>query len=212
MAEPSTIRRTTLNPTGLSPRSRALALLDGVGQPLSAATLADLSQIQPGSPLVARTIVALLERERRDATPNPRLQPVWLVPALETEELTPAPALLARSDWPVERRLVSGRTRRVATLTVLLCLLDWQATGQLPDVGLVLLERLARSVPDATDWEDRFNPARIRQAVRGELDQIAPLDAAARAAAAARLAQLPPDQQRWGRLPAPVGLAGGVTG
>ena len=209
MAPPTPASRPTImarpagrdsDPAALAPRERALAILAHVGLPLTPERLADLAALRPRPGLAPAQLAALLAREQRRWQRDPTAEPAWLVPALDADDGSPLPRYLARSDWPLEQRLIGGYTPAVLTLRLLLRLLaGYRAGGAAPDLAR-LVGRLARTVPDAVGADGTLDPNRARAAAETELAVLVHLEAAERQAAVARLAIFPPAEQLWGRV------------
>lgn len=181
-------------------RARVLAVLERVGVPARAAWIHDLAAAS-GAPLPAHASSGLLLAEEARWRKAAARYDAWIVPALDARGLTALPRLLARSDWEAERRLVGPRSLRVHLLRFLLALLEAggptaseEAAGQ----RQALVRRHAQSVAGALEPGQLVDAARVRRAVRAELDEIEALDREERREAARRLARLDPVFRIWG--------------
>jgi hypothetical protein len=190
-----------------SVRQFVLRALDGIGVAQNAGSLQEYMWARERVDLDTRGFGALRRDERRSWERNPGRRRAYIVPALNPDG-TAVPRLMARSDWPLERRLVLPDDDRLIELAKLRALLAARAeaeTGDLPDLFQVLIEKYARAlfggelVPESDPMtrEASFEP--IRRLVETEFARLQMTSAAKRNKAAAGLTKLPEKEQYWGR-------------
>lgn len=147
--------------------------------------------IQGATDLTAGDIAQLLRADEHGYRTAADDQPYRLCPALTAEHLAPARDLLALSAWPLERRIVGPRSRRVDMLTAVVRLAD--QARRMPGASRMvtgLLRGFADHIPGAPEGFDPMRPWTVGEAARAELAESssaeAAADAADRAAAADR--------------------------
>src|SRR5688572_1418902 len=104
-------------------REAALDALAEVGRPMSVRLLREWVAAAEGWALPEARFARLVRDEASAFGKEPGHRSEWVVPALAVGGLT-ATAVLTRSDWEPERRLIGSRTLRVNHLRTLLFLLD----------------------------------------------------------------------------------------
>ena len=189
-----------------SVRQFVLRALDGLGVPQNAGFLQEYMWARERVDLDTRGFGALRRDERRSWERNPGRRRAYIVPALNPDG-TAVSRLMARSDWPLERRLVLPGDERLIELANLRALLAARAeaeTGDLPDLFQVLIEKYARAlfggelVPegDLMMREASFEP--IRRRVESDFARLQEASAGKRSKSAAQLMTLPEEKQYWG--------------
>ncbi len=179
--------------------------LDGIGLPQNAAFLQEYMWARDRVDLDTRGLGALRRDERRSWERNPGRRPAYIVPALGADG-TAVSRLMARSDWPLEQRLVLAddeRLRDLAKLRALFAARGEVDAGDLPAFQ-VLIEKYARALfpqepaqaGDSMSREASFEP--VRRRAETELARLQKATAAQRDKAATRLKRLPEKQQLWG--------------
>jgi hypothetical protein len=202
------IRATRTGAVAAPARQQAVDALSELGVPATPALIAEFHRTYFGSELAARALASIRRDELRAYRAKGSSRSVWVVPALTTR-LLPARGYLALSSWPGWLRILGTRSARVDILRVLIVLMDalaglavagsdrLRATRELRRSRLAeLLVRLGVGVPGIGQTVDHET---AREAIRDELDQIAPTDRAEREDAAARLSTLCEERQLFGR-------------
>jgi hypothetical protein len=190
-----------------SVRQFVLRALDELMAPQNAGFLQEYVWAREGVDLNTRGFGALRRDERRSWHRNPGRRLAYIVPALDKDGYALA-RLMARSDWPLERRItVVGTGERLLDLYKLRTLLEAIEREEKFEPGdpyVPLIERYARElfdvgvVPadDATSREKWFAELQVRTEV--ESASLAKSVAAAKQAAAQHLETKPEEQQLWG--------------
>jgi hypothetical protein len=156
------------------------------------------------SDLTTGRTTRLLRDEERDYRAGSRSRPYRVCCALTADQLAPARRLLALSTWPLERRVLGPRSRRVDFLTAAARLAEHAAL--IPGASRAvtgLLRAFAAGIPGALETFDAMRPWRVADSARAELSGCAAADAADRAESADRVR---------GRLSEAEQLFGAVTG
>ncbi|MFD7315992.1 hypothetical protein [Streptomyces sp. NPDC056730] len=168
---------------------QALALLT---VPASPKLLSQVHQAFFSSPLNTARMTTLRRDEERSFRSAPYGRAYYICPALTSDLLSPARALLALSTWSLEQRLVGPLTQRVHFLTSALRLAD-AAEHLAGDTGMPqpvqqLLLHYSRNIHGDTPRGPLELDA-LRQAAAAELEIHADDDADTRAEAARRARQ-----------------------
>jgi hypothetical protein len=180
-------------------RGQVLDVLDAIGLPTTLSGLSHLLAVSGGRVLSPRELARLRRRDERQRA-EAQTRPAWLAPAISPVGLVAVAAMLTRSDWPLEQRILGSRTARTSHLRLLLTLLG-SIAGQPDPASAVarLVVRYAESVPGALGRGESLDPQRVRAAAEAERGTLLPLDRDERLSAAGRLAGLPERYQLWGR-------------
>jgi hypothetical protein len=190
-----------------SVRQFVLRALDDVDSPQTAGFLQDYVWARFEVDLDTRGFGALRRDERRSWNRNPGRRNAYIVPTLDAEG-RPLARRMARSDWPLERRItVAGEGERLLDLQKIRALAKARAESGQHEPGDplgLLIEKYARDIlgyrpvvdDDATRREARI--AEIRESAETEFADRAAQVAAAQRAAAARLADRTEEERLWG--------------
>jgi hypothetical protein len=210
-----TITRNRLNPKTL--REQALDVIDEIGVPAAPALIEEMAWILTGAKIASSRFASLRRDEERAARRDFTARPAWIAPALSTTHLTPFLRLLTSSAWPIERRLIGGRSARVNHLAATLAFadrLDRMVVVDAPQAQDMerLVARFARGVPGAIEPGARLDTEHLREVVGIELAAIEDLDRAERVEASARLRRHSLHQQTWGLPPLTVVDGGAKAG
>jgi hypothetical protein len=142
---------------------------------------------------LAPTALASLRRdEERSYRSAPAARPYYLCPALTSDLLSPARALVCISTWPLEQRIIGPLSPRVDFLTAAIRIAGATAAlGEAEAPGTEaerLLRRFAVNIPGATPARpgDAVSPASAAAAAEAELAIHADRDRDDRAQAAQR--------------------------
>lgn len=185
-----------------SARQTVTAALGEIGVPARARLVADYCEARFGERIDTRAFSALRRDERRAWTSSSS-RPTYVVPALEGRFFQPIRGLLALSDWPIERRLISPWSERADHLAATIQLakqLGW-ISGR--DVDLArrltsIVAGMSRSIPGALH-DREVDPGRVEEAAEDELREVAEHDGPWRREAATRARQqLSSEEQLWG--------------
>jgi hypothetical protein len=155
--------------------------------------------------LAASRLTSLRRDEERSYRSSPNARPYYLCPALTSDLLSPARALLTVSIWPLEQRIVGALSPRVDFLTAAIRVADAVSAftsgteetqaREMPPAAERLLWQFAANVPGALPEQPPPNgavtgptldPHLIRAAAQAELDVHADADRDIRVAAARR--------------------------
>lgn len=165
---------------------QALALLT---VPASPKLLSQVHQAFFSSPLNTARLTTLRRDEERSFRSAPYARAYYICPALTSDLLSPARALLALSTWPLEQRLVGPLTQRVHFLTSALRLADaaehLAGETELPQPVQQLLLHYSRNLHGDTA-RGPLDLDELRRAAAAELEIHADDDADTRAEAAQR--------------------------
>jgi hypothetical protein len=188
-------------------RQFVLRALDGVAVPQNAAFLQEYMWARERVDLDTRGFGALRRDERRSWERNPGRRRAYVVPAVGRDGSSVS-RLMARSDWPLDRRLVLPDDERLIDLAKLQALFAARGeveAGDLPDPFEVLIEKYATvlfPLDERPRGEDpRSREARLeglREGVESEVRRLRTGTAADRARAATRVRSLSEEQQLWG--------------
>jgi hypothetical protein len=145
--------------------------------------------------LTASRLASLRRDEERSYRAAPGARPYYLCPALTSDLLSPARALLCVSTWPLEQRIMGPLSPRVDFLTA--AIRTAEAARALSGTGAVstaverLLRRFAMNIPGAGPAHHGGSAAAetIARAARAELDIHSSQDQDDRAQAAHRARQ-----------------------
>jgi len=189
-----------------SVRQFVLRALDEIGSPQNAGFLQEYVWARERVDLNTRGFGALRRDERRAWARNPKRRLAYIVSALGPEG-RPLSRWMARSDWPLERRVVLPDDEPLLELKKLRALFvarrerdpDGLSDPYEPLIekyGSTLFEREGPPVDDADGrerWLEEVRELAEAELARREAGALAP-----RRAAAERLAQLPEERQLWG--------------
>ena len=135
-----------------------------------------LPRSSPGSCAASR-LTSLRRDEERSYRSAPNARPYYLCPALTSDLLSPARALLCVSTWPMEQRIVGPLSPRVDFLTAAIRVAEAASSpgrrrpGE-PGGAQRLLRRFAMNIPGA--WTGHPGktprPADVAAAAQAELD------------------------------------------
>jgi hypothetical protein len=143
-----------------------------------------------------------LGKDEQRAFESRRPAPVFLCYGLTSLRFEPIKRLLARSDWPLSRRIVAPTTGRVQHLrmTARLCELAVERAGAVanPEMLKIIAADHARDLPGIKFRRGVFELELWKMVAEQQLDSLAMIDEANRAEAAARLAQLDERDQLFG--------------
>jgi hypothetical protein len=168
--------------------------------------------------LAASRLASLRRDEERSYRSAPGARPYYLCPALTSDLLAPARALLCVSTWPLEQRIMGPLSPRADFLTA--AIRTAEAARALSGAGPAslaaerLLRRFAMNIPGA--GPDRpggsVTAETVAAAARAELDIHSARDQDDRSQAAGRARQLDDAEQLFGtRLRAIPGTASQLT-
>jgi hypothetical protein len=183
-------------PTAPKPSRGAQPFREKVHQALTLLTVPTspkiLSQVHEAfftQPLNTARLTSLRRDEERSYRATATNRTYYICPALTCDHLAPARALVAVSNWSLERRLVGPLTHRVHFLTAALCIAD--AAQQRPDdvssqPVQSLLRHYSRNIPGYPHTRGPVDLDALRTAAEDELAVHATEDADTRAEAAER--------------------------
>jgi hypothetical protein len=136
-------------------------------------------------------------------------RPVWLCSGIAAADFRPIKRIWARSDWPLEQRIIAPTTSRVQhlQLTKALCELARRADEVARDPEALRALALAHAVELPGGVGDRDDPdfGQYARMARALLAEYEPEDWQLRQEAAAGLAMLPERVQLFGAEPADGG-------
>jgi hypothetical protein len=191
---------------GRTVRATLLRALEQIGHPQKAAFLADYVWARDQVPIETRAFGSLRRDERRAwqaAKRRPRL--AYITPALDSSGAA-AKGWLSRSDWPLQRRIVTAHSSTLFELQRLASLLD--APGSRADDILdpldTLLETCARETLDIElpSWEEPGARSRwvetLRRRLAREITALRPQAETEQLDAATVLARRLVEEQLWG--------------
>jgi hypothetical protein len=183
-------------PSAPRPARGGLPIREQVHQTLTLLTVPTapklLSQVHEafyGHPLNTPRLTTVRRDEERSFRTAPFARTYYICPALTCDLLSPARALLALSNWPLEQRLVGPLTHRVHFLTAALRIADAaeQRADDVPPQPLQqLLQHYRRNIPGYPGTRGPVELAALRAAAEDELAVHATDDANTRADAADR--------------------------
>lgn len=175
---------------------QALALLT---VPASPKLLSQVHQAFFSTPLNTARMTTLRRDEERSFRSAPYGRAYYICPALTSDLLSPARALLALSTWPLEQRLVGPLTQRVHFLTSALRLADaaehLAGEAGMPQPVQQLLLHYSRNIHGDAP-RGPLDLDALRRAAAAELEIHADDDADTRAEAAQRARQQLGDAQQ----------------
>lgn len=143
-------------------------------------------------PLAPTGLASLRRDEERSYRSAPAARPYYLCPALTSDLLSPARALVCISTWPLEQRVIGPLSPRVDFLTSATRIADAAAalgkTGAANPEAASLLRRFAANIPGAGPARpgDPVYPSTVSAAAEAELASCADRDRSDRAQAAQR--------------------------
>ena len=189
-----------------STRQFVLRALETIGCPQNAGFLEEYVWASERVSLNTRGFGALRRDERRAWGRHPGQRLAYIVPCLDAEA-RPLAKWMARSDWPLQVRIVVEGAGGLFELKRLACLLEAERRGDAGngyDPFFPLIEKYGESI---LDWE----PARVMERQRGawlaelnaevnaRLARLALPVERAQSAAAETLEALPEDDKLWGQ-------------
>lgn len=191
-----------------SVRQFVLRALDELDSPQNAGFLREYVWARYEVDLDTRGFGALRRDERRSWSRNPGHRRAYIVPTLDAEG-RPLARWMARSDWPLERRItIPGEGERLLDLQKIRSLAMARAASEQQDepgdpLGL-LIEKYARDIlayrpvmdDDTARREARI--AELRESADREFADLAAWVSDAQQAAAARLANRTDEERLWG--------------
>jgi hypothetical protein len=140
-------------------------------------------------------LATLRRDEERSYRAAPGARPYYLCPALTSDLLSPARALLCISTWPLEQRIIGPLSPRVDFLTAAARIAEaapaLSSTGSASAAAERLLRRFAMNIPGAGPAQPggTITPETVAAAARAELDIHSGRDRDDRAQAAQRARQ-----------------------
>ncbi|MEC4020349.1 hypothetical protein [Streptomyces sp. H27-D2] len=177
---------------GLPVRDQVHQALTLLAAPASPKLLSQVHQAFYSSPLNTARLTTLRRDEERSFRSAPYGRAYYICPALTSDLLSPARALLALSTWPLEQRVVGPLTQRVHFLTSALRLADaaehLAGEAELSPPAQQLLLHYSRNIHGDTT-QGPLDLAALRRAAAAELEIHADDDADTRAEAARRARQ-----------------------
>lgn len=181
-------------------RAKALDALEDLGFVTFTRQLGPYVEARYGGKLPAARF-GVLARDEERAYRSSRPRPVYLCFGL-TQNGEPIKRLLARSDWPLEERIVGPTTGRVQNLkmTARLCELAEQFEDSAFDIDRLrfLAADHARDLPGVRVKHGQFPLRDWRDKARHELERFEERDGRERADAAQRLAGRPEHARLFG--------------
>lgn len=129
-----------------------------------------------------------------------RVRPVWLCFALTHDRYQPIKRLWARSDWPLERRIIAPTSGRVQhlKLTAKLCELAGRGGAENSEMMGIIAADHARDLPGVRVQHGKFEVDVWRRIALELLQEFEPRDAEARLQSADRLRDHGPIVQLFG--------------
>ncbi|MFD9280257.1 hypothetical protein ACFWD7_23635 [Streptomyces mirabilis] len=195
-SEAAQVQPEPAQPAAPRPSRSVLPLREQVYQALTLLTVPTapkvLSQVHEAfftQPLNTARLTSLRRDEERSYRTASSNRTYYICPALTCDLLAPARALLALSNWSLERRLVGPLTHRVHFLTAALRIADaaQQRAGDVPPQPVQqLLEHYSRNIPGYPHAQGPVDLDALRAAAEDELLVHARDDANTRAEAAER--------------------------
>lgn len=197
--DPNTAQPEPAPPPAVKPSQGGPPVRDQVHQaltllavPASPKLLSQVHQAFFSSPLNTARLTTLRRDEERSFRSGPYSRAYYICPALTSDLLSPARALLALSTWPLEQRLVGPLTQRVHFLTSALRLADAAdrivGDTELPQSLQQLLQRYSCNIHGYTT-RGPLDLDALRLAAAAELEIHASDDADTRVEAARRARQ-----------------------
>jgi hypothetical protein len=190
-----------------SARQLLLAALARIGMPQQAGFLQEYVWACDRVDLDRRQFASLRRDEQRSWLKDPDGRIAFVAPVL-TETGEPLRGWMARSDWPLEQRIVlPDSTERLVDLRKIEALLHARGERRDPEVHSpfdALLERYMETVFELPGIVMSRPGSRkhwrklLADRAGHEAEQLRGGDQAARVRAAKQLAKLPPEQQLWG--------------
>lgn len=187
-------------------RHFVIAALDEIGAPQGAAFVHDYLWARHRVDMDTRGFSALRRDERRSWERNSKRRLAYIVPALSTDG-TAVPKLMARSDWPLEQRLVVPTDERLFNLRRLQALFAARQDVEAEDGPDPFQPLIAKYAPEAFAEPPVFpvDPAgqaaaiaRLGRRVDAEYAEVHAATALQREQAVSRLRKLPQTQRLWG--------------
>jgi hypothetical protein len=192
-----------------SVRQFVLRALGELGRPQNAGFLQDYVWARYGVDLDTRGFGALRRDERRSWGRNPGRRRAYIVPGLDVDGHALS-RWMARSDWPVEQRIVPAAGERLLDLDKIRALSDARRSSERQDEPgdplSLLVDKYAREIlGDGAVMDD--DPARretrmdeIAKRADAEAAPLARTVARAQHAAVSRLSMRSEEEQLWGVL------------
>ena len=188
-------------PLGRPVRAVVLDALEDLGCPAYSRELAPYARARFGRHIAPERFGSL-GKDEVNAYLRGAHRPVWLCYALTHDRHAPIKRLWARSDWPLERRIVAPTTARVQHLmmTERLCdlALRTRATAAEPELMQTIAAEHARDLPGITVRHGEFDLKLWRDRASELLAELEPRDREARMESAQRLSRQPAFYQLFG--------------
>jgi hypothetical protein len=199
-----------------SARERTHQVLTLLGVPTAPKLIRAVHDAFFSGELLPSQLSSLRRHDERSYRSLPNARPYYLCPALATDRLSPARALLTVSTWPLHRRVVGPLSPRVDFLYAAVRVADIVITlahprehtyeGASQSATERLLWRFAVKIPGALavgpaapvtrENTDVLDPWLVRRAARAELDVHANADRLSRAELAQRAREQLTDMER----------------
>jgi hypothetical protein len=183
-------------------RALVLDALEDLRWPAYTREIAHYCQARYGRELSPTRFGTLASDEIRSYVKGKRPQTVWLCFGLTSTRGEAIRRLWARSDWPLEQRIVAPTTGRIQHLrmTLRLCeiALEASATAADPEMLRIIAADHARDLPGVTFRRGEFRLEEWGDLATVLLEKAGPADGHARHEAEFRLRQLPELRQLFG--------------
>jgi hypothetical protein len=184
-------------------RETLLDVLDDVAWPTYSRELSQLCSALLGRTIQPERFGSLANDEMKSfqrSLEGSRVRPVWLCFALTHDRHQPIKRLWARSDWPLDWRIIAPTSGRIQhlKLTAKLCELAQREGAANPEMMSILAADHARDLPGVRVQRGRFELDSWRTIALELLNELEPRDAEARAESAARLHDRGPFTQLFG--------------
>jgi hypothetical protein len=183
-------------------RDLMLDSLEDLASPAYSRELALYCEARYGRKVPAERFGTLASDEIAAYRKAPGRRPVYLCFALTADRHEPIKRLLARSDWPLECRVVAPTTGRVQHLkiTAALCelALGAEEAAADPEMMRIIAADHARDLPVIKVQRGKFDLGLWRDTAHDLLSQLEPRDELARRESALRLADRPEFFQLFG--------------
>ncbi len=175
-------------------RTKVLDALDDIGWPTYARQLSPYIEARYGDRIPSSRF-GVLARDEQARFKSRRAHTIYISFCITYDRGEAIKRLLARSDMPLEQRIVAPTTGRVQhlKLTARLCEIAQEVGTRAanPDKLRYLAADHARDLPGVTVRRGRFELARWREVAEAELERLLPRDEAARREAAAQFESRP---------------------
>lgn len=179
-------------PSGRPLRAVVLDALEDIGWPTYSRELAQFCSAWTGRTIQPERFGSLANDEMKSfqrSLEGSRVRPVWLAFALTHDRHQPIKRLWARSDWPLEQRIIAPTSGRIQhlKLTARLCELAQREGAANPEMMSILAADHARDLPGVRVQRGKFELDAWRAIALALLNELEPRDAEARIESAARL-------------------------